>query len=44
MLNQKEGFFKSRDFIYEENYDSYICPNDHFLTYNRTMPTIEQMY
>ncbi|ATF29510.1 IS1182 family transposase [Staphylococcus simulans] len=40
----KEGFFKIRDFIYDEYYDSYICPNDEFLTYKRTMPTGHRLY
>ncbi|MHD0398741.1 transposase [Staphylococcus simulans] len=40
----KKGFFKSRDFIYNEYYDSYICPNDEFLTYIRTMSTGYMLY
>ncbi|MEB6342397.1 IS1182 family transposase [Mammaliicoccus sciuri] len=40
----KPGIFKSKEFIYDEYYDSYICPNDEFLTFKRTMPTGHRLY
>ena len=32
----KKGFFKKRDYIYDEFYDAYICPNDQLLYYSTT--------
>ncbi|MDC5695621.1 IS1182 family transposase, partial [Mammaliicoccus sciuri] len=51
----KPGIFKSKEFIYDEYYDSYICPNDEYydsyicpndelLTFKRTMPTGHRLY
>lgn len=32
----KDGFFKKYEFIYDEHYDCYICPNDQILSYSTT--------
>ncbi len=32
----KEGFFKKHEYVYDEYYDCYICPNDHVLAYHTT--------
>lgn len=32
----KEGFFKKYEYVYDEYYDCYICPNDQILTYSTT--------
>lgn len=32
----KDGFFKKREYAYDEDYDIYICPNDKELTYTTT--------
>ncbi len=32
----KEGFFKKYEYVYDEYYDCYICPNDQVLTYRTT--------
>ena len=32
----KKGFFSSREYIYDEYYDCYICPNNHVLKYSTT--------
>lgn len=40
----KTGIFKSKTFIYDEYYDSYICPNDELLTFKRTMSTEHRLY
>ena len=32
----KKGFFKKNDYVYDEYYDCYICPNDKILTYTTT--------
>ncbi len=32
----KEGFFRKYEYVYDEYYDSYICPNDQLLTYRTT--------
>lgn len=32
----KEGFFKKADFVYDEFYDCYLCPNDQVLSYSTT--------
>lgn len=32
----KEGFFKKYEYVYDEYYDCYICPNNHVLTYRTT--------
>lgn len=32
----KEGFFKKQDYVYDELYDCYICPNNHTLSYTTT--------
>ena len=33
---KREGFFRANDFVYDEYYDCYICPNDHVLKYSTT--------
>lgn len=32
----KEGFFKKYEYVYDEYYDCYLCPNDHILKYSTT--------
>ena len=32
----KEGFFKKHEYVYDEYYDCYICPNDQLLLYSTT--------
>jgi len=32
----KEGFYKKYDYVYDEYYDCYICPNDKILSYRTT--------
>lgn len=32
----KEGFFRANDFVYDEYYDCYLCPNDQVLKYSTT--------
>ena len=32
----KEGYFKKYEYIYDEYYDSYICPNNQMLKYSTT--------
>ena len=32
----KEGFFKKYEYVYDEYYDCYICPNDQILKYSTT--------
>ena len=32
----KDGFFKKYDYVYDEHYDCYICPENHILTYRTT--------
>ena len=32
----KEGFFRKRDYVYDEYYDCYLCPNNQVLNYCRT--------
>lgn len=32
----KDGFFKKYDYVYDEYYDCYLCPNDKILTYSTT--------
>ena len=32
----KEGFFRKYEYVYDEYYDCYICPNDQVLTYSTT--------
>ncbi len=32
----KEGFFKKYEYVYDENYDCYICPNNQILNYSTT--------
>ncbi len=32
----KEGFFKKYEYVYDEHYDCYICPNNKVLTYSTT--------
>ena len=32
----KDGFFKKYEFVYDEHYDCYICPNNQTLSYSTT--------
>lgn len=32
----KRGFFKKCEYVYDEYYDCYICPNNHILNYSTT--------
>lgn len=32
----KDGFFRKHEFVYDEYYDCYICPESHVLTYSTT--------
>jgi len=32
----KKGFFYKKDYIYDEYYDAYICPNDQMIPYSTT--------
>lgn len=32
----KEGFFRKHEYVYDEYYDCYICPNNQVLTYSTT--------
>ena len=32
----KEGFFKKYEYVYDEYFDCYVCPNDQILTYHTT--------
>ncbi|MCM3625734.1 IS5/IS1182 family transposase, partial [Brevibacillus borstelensis] len=32
----KEGFFKKHEYVYDEYFDCYICPNEQILTYETT--------
>jgi hypothetical protein len=32
----KDGFFKKYEYVYDEYYDCYICPNNHILKYRTT--------
>jgi transposase len=32
----KDGFFKKYDYVYDEYFDCYLCPNEQVLKYNRT--------
>ena len=32
----KEGFFRKHEYVYDEHYDCYICPEDHVLNYSTT--------
>ena len=32
----KDSFFKKYEYVYDEYYDCYICPEDHILTYRTT--------
>ncbi len=38
------NFFKKHDYVYDEHYDAYICPNHEFLTYELTNRDGYQMY
>lgn len=33
---RKEGFFNTKDFVYDEYYDCYLCPNNQILKYSTT--------
>jgi len=32
----KKGYFKKHEFVYDEYFDCYICPNNHILKYSTT--------
>jgi transposase len=32
----KDGFFKKQEYVYDEYYDCYLCPNDQILRYSTT--------
>lgn len=32
----KDGFFKKHEYVYDEHFDQYICPQNQLLTYKRT--------
>ena len=32
----KKGFFKKYEYVYDEEYDCYLCPNDKILMYTTT--------
>ena len=32
----KDGFFRKHDYVFDEHYDCYLCPNDQVLTYEIT--------
>lgn len=32
----KKGFFRKHEYVYDEYYDCYICPNNHILKYSTT--------
>ena len=35
-LRAKKGFFRKNDFVYDEYFDNYICPNNQVLKYSTT--------
>ena len=35
-LKTKDGFFRKHEYVYDEYYDSYICPNNQTLPYVTT--------
>ena len=40
----KDGFFRKRDYIYDEHYDCYICPNNQTLPYVTTTKERSSFY
>jgi transposase len=40
----KEGFFRKYDYVYDEYYDCYICPNNAVLSYETTTKEGYRMY
>lgn len=40
----KEGFFRKYDYVYDEYYDCYICPNNEVLSYETTTKEGYRMY
>lgn len=40
----KEGFFRKHEYVYDEHYDCYICPNEQILTYETTNRDGYRMY
>jgi transposase len=40
----KDGFFRKSDYVYDEYYDCYICPNDQILSYETTNKDGYRMY
>ena len=40
----KEGFFRKHEYVYDEYYDCYICPNNEVLSYETTTKEGYRMY
>ncbi|MES7204562.1 IS1182 family transposase, partial [Cutibacterium acnes] len=40
----KDGFFRKHEYVYDEYYDCYICPNDQMLNYDTTTKEGYRMY
>lgn len=40
----KDGFFRKHEYVYDEHYDCYICPNEQLLTYELTNRDGYRMY
>ena len=40
----KDGFFKKYEYVYDEYYDVYICPNEKILEYSRTSREGKKIY
>lgn len=40
----KEGFFRKHEYVYDEYFDCYICPNDEVLSYDTTTKEGYRMY
>lgn len=40
----KDGFFRKYEYVYDEHYDCYICPQDEILTYEITTKDGYKMY
>ena len=40
----KDGFFRKHEYVYDEYYDCYICPNDQMLHYDTTTKDGYRMY
>jgi len=40
----KKGYFRKYEFVYDEHFDVYICPNEKLLTYSTTTRTGKNQY